>query len=31
MTSQDEAIKLVEVWKRAAARIDRKHRRHDGH
>ena len=31
MTSQDEAIKLVELWKRAAARTDRKHRRHKGH
>jgi hypothetical protein len=31
MTSQDEVIKLVEVWKRAGARIDRKHHRHEGH
>jgi hypothetical protein len=31
MTSQDEVIKLVEVWNRAAARADRKHRQHKGH
>jgi hypothetical protein len=31
MTSQDEVIKLVEVWKHAVARIDRKHHQHKGH
>jgi hypothetical protein len=30
MTSQAEVIKLIEVWKRAAARTDRKHHKHKG-
>jgi hypothetical protein len=31
MTSRGEVIELVEAWKRAATRIDRKHRRHKRH
>ena len=31
MTRQDEVIKLVEAWKRAAASIDRKRHQQKGH
>jgi hypothetical protein len=30
MVNQDEVIELVEAWKRAAARVDRKHLQHKG-
>jgi hypothetical protein len=31
MTRQDEVIKLVEAWRRAAASIDRKRHQQKGH